>query len=220
MKKILSLEQVKQLINNGGFGTYMLRRLVPGEPLVAGSHITSDGATDTSMSTDKLIAHLCEQLDILGSDNYSIELKRSAKSNTPNVVKYMFTTEEEQARQQVDYPSMQGIPADKFEEMVRSRVDQLMELRDKEYKMEREIEEFRRQIIELKKPKRGTKKKNDLMALLPLALAGGSAFIVEKWPNTKETVHKALDAISSYADDDDDDDDDDEEERVQFKRPD
>lgn len=218
MKKLYTLEAVKQLITNGGFGTYQLFSMSPGEPLLAGSHLTSDGTEDTKMETGKLIAHLCEQLEILGPGNYMIVLKRSMKTQGPNVVKYVFTTEEEASRQ-IDSGNLSGLPADKLEELVMGRVDRLMAEREKQYEKEREISDLKRKIEELTKRKPPTKKKSDLGALMPVLLMGGSVFIEKQWPESKETVHKALDAIKNYFDEDDDPDPDDEEETGFTGRP-
>lgn len=219
MKQILPFEVVKKLIEKGGFGNYRLFSL-PGENFVAASHLNIDQAQDGQMPTAKLIVDLEENLDLLTETNaittFLISLKKSSKSPSINEVKYLFSFGDASHNTQQPTIQLQGLSDDKVEQIVTTRVNQLMAAKEAEYQKQRQIDLLVNEISELKRKKYAPKKKgNDLAGLINLGIVAGSAFITKQWPDTKEVVQQALGAISGATDDEEEE----EEEETGFSRP-
>lgn len=221
MKQILSFDIVKKLIEKGGFGTYRLYS-TPGESLLAGSHLRADVSDDSAIPTAKLIAELEESLELVtedrGKSTFLIELKRSPKTQSISVVKYMFTYGTGQEATQQQPAQFAGIGEDKLEALVANRVAQLLSVKEAEWEKQRQIDMLVNEIADLKRKRHAPKKKgNDLSGLIKLGLVGGSAFITKQWPDTKEIVKEALAAVSNMTDEGDEEED--EEEGTGFERP-
>lgn len=218
--KFLPYETVLEIIAKTGFGTYKLFTL-PGNNLVAGSHLMADPETDAKMTSDNLVIHLREAVDLIGDGQYRIILKKSNKSQTNTEVAYHFTASSDKSDNggSVVAPiQFAGLSGDKIETIVSERVAQLMAAKEAEWESKRQVERLEREIAELKKRKPTRKKQSDLQGLVNLGLVFGSAFVTEQWPNTKPMVEKALGAISAMSDEGDDEDEDDEDDST-FTRP-
>lgn len=222
MRKILPYEVLKQMIQKGGFGTYRLY-VLPDNNLVAGSHLMADADADAKMSPDNLVVDLEGNMDLLGDGLYRIVLKKSNKTRSEGEVMYHFELRRDKAdsnysRAEQAPIQFAGLSGDKVEELVKERVNQLLQAREAEWQKQREIDELKREILELKKRKPATRKKeNPMRELMGMGLVAGSAFISEQWPNTKPIVEKALAALNNMGGDEEEEEE--EEEGSTFMRP-
>jgi hypothetical protein len=220
MSKILPYETLKELIQKFGFGTYRVYSL-PGNYPVAGSHLMADADTDAKMKPDELVLHLSEAIDLLGDGTYKIVLKKSNKSQNNTEVAYHFevrTDRNDNSAGSIVTPALAGLGADKIEELVNNRLQQLIAAKEAEWEQKRKVDALEREIAELKKRKPVRKKQNDLQSLINLGLVFGSAFVSEQWPGTKPMIEKALGAIATMGGEDEDEDGEDDDDST-FKRP-
>ncbi len=218
MSKILPYDTLKELIQKFGFGTYRVYSL-PGNYPVAGSHLMADADTDAKMKPDELVLHLSEAIDLLGGGTYKIVLKKSNKSQSNTEVAYHFEvrTDRNDNPASTVTPALAGLGADKVEELVNSRLHQLIAAKEAEWEQKRKVDVLEREIAELKKRKPPRKKQNDLQGLVNLGLVFGSAFVSEQWPGTKPMIEKALGAIATMGNEEEEEEE--EEENTTFQRP-
>ncbi len=227
MRKILPYETIKSLIQKGGFGTYLLYA-VPGDQKIAGSHLMADVDADARMNSDALVVDLDDKINEFRNGLYKIVLKRSNKTRSDGEVTYFFEVREfkedyavtQQREQQMQQQPIQlaGLSGDRVEELVKERVNQLLQAREAEWQKQREIDELKREILDLKRRKPPTRKKeNPMRELMGMGLVAGSAFISEQWPNTKPIVEKALAALNNMGGDEEEEEE--EEEGSTFMRP-
>jgi hypothetical protein len=220
--KALPLENLKKLIEQGGFGTYRLFA-VPGNELVASAG-TNEEEKPLKMSTGDLMADIEKRLDALGTGEYRIHLKKSPQSASTTEMVYRFKyvdSEDEtvatQSNRKSDSFHGLGSP-DKLEDLIERRVSERLALEKEKNEIRDQMKELLWKMKEMETSRRRRPAKNQLgflNGLVDVVKIGAVTFIAEKYPASKEMVLQTLKTMASPEEEEEEE----EEEETGFIKP-
>lgn len=214
MYKLLPFKAVENLIAEGGYGNYRLYSL-PGNELLAGSHLTEDKTAAGSLPTEGLLAHINKTIDLIGDGDFKIVLKKNHLGTSQTEVTHRFQVRNENNSPQLGAQNngYSGLGAEQIETMVNARVAQIMEKEKEKQVYQDKVKELETELKQLKAARFKKKPTHWLKELGQLGKMGAAVLISERWPNAVPLVEKV---IAKF---DGEDDEEEEEEETGFTRP-
>lgn len=208
MYKLLQKIAVENLIAEGGYGTYRLYSL-PGNELLAGSHLTEDKSAAAQMPTEQILEHLNRQLDFIGDGDFKIVLKKNHLSTSQTEVTHRFQVRKDQPNNNAPVNNgYSGLGADQIERMVSDRVAQIMEKEREKQVFQDKVRELENQLKQLRSARFKKKTTNWVKELGNLGQIAAATLIAERWPNAVPLVEKVIAKFDSSGEDEDEEEED------------